>query len=176
MANCAYCGSTIIMGGVRAGSAVFCNRKCHQNAHVLSLSQQVPEDLFQKHLDQVWRGACPKCQGPGPVDVHKVHEVWSAAVLTRWTSKQQVSCRSCGVKRQLGGAGFSLLLGWWGIPWGLILTPFQITRNFMAMFGGPDASRPTADLIKLVRVHLGAQMIAAAQRKTGPPPIPTARK
>ncbi|MDB6023151.1 MAG: Zn-finger domain associated with topoisomerase type [Pedosphaera sp.] len=161
------------MGGVRAGNTSFCNKKCHQNAYVLSVSQQVPPDLLERQVQEAWRGNCPKCQKPGPVDVHKVYEVWSAAVVTRWSTKQQVSCRSCATKRQLGGMGFSLVLGWWGIPWGLILTPVQITRNITAIFGGPSVSYPSAELRKLVQVNLGAQMIAAARQKSVPPPVPS---
>src|SRR5579859_6096779 len=120
MPICAYCGKNITAGGVRAGNSIFCNGTCHQNAHLLKTSPAIPEDILQEHLNTVWQGPCPKCQGPGPVDVHKYHEVWSVLVLTRWTSKQQLSCRSCAIKRQFGGIGFSLVAGWWGFPFGLI--------------------------------------------------------
>jgi hypothetical protein len=127
--------------------------------------------VLNRKVEEVWGGACPKCKGPGPVDVHKVHEVWSALVMTRWTTKSQVSCRSCARKRQLGGAAFSFVFGWWGFPWGLILTPVQVTRNIIGMGAGPDSSRASDGLRKLVMVNLGAQVIAsqkaaAASRRT----------
>src|SRR5215469_826877 len=97
MPKCDYCGSTIIMGGVRtANQQRFCNNRCAQNAYVLSASQNIPQADIDRQVEEVWRGNCPKCKGLGPVDVHKFHQVWSALVLTRWTSSQQVSCRSCG--------------------------------------------------------------------------------
>lgn len=172
MATCAYCGSTIIMGGVQAGGLRYCNNKCHQSAYILAASQHIPPDVIERELNRLWRGNCPKCQGAGPVDVHRVYEVWSAAVLTRWTTKQQLSCRSCATKRQLGGTAFSLVLGWWGFPWGLILTPVQVTRNVIAMCGGPDRTTPSGDLRKLVQVNLGARLIAGGQPKATPPPLP----
>jgi hypothetical protein len=175
MAKCAYCGSTIIMGGVTAGGQRFCNNKCHRNAYVLTAARQVPPELVEQKLQEVWGGVCPKCLGAGPVDVHSVHEVWSALVLTRWTTNQQVSCRSCATKRQVGGACFSLFLGWWGFPWGLVMTPVQIARDISAISGGPDKSRPSEALRKLILVNLGAQYIAAAQQKaaaTAPPKPP----
>jgi hypothetical protein len=110
----------------------------------------------------------------GPIDVHKVHKVWSAIFLTTWNSSQQVCCRSCATKSQLGGVLFSLLLGWWGFPWGLILTPVQITRNIVGMCAGPDPSHPSAELRKLVQVTLGAKMIQASQ-KAAPPPTSVPR-
>jgi hypothetical protein len=161
MAKCGYCGSTIIIGGVRAGEQRFCNNKCHQNAYILSVAKNVPPDLLERKVEEVWRGNCPKCRGLGPIDVHKVHEVWSALVLTRWTTKAQVSCHSCAIKRQLGGVVFSLVFGWWGFPWGLILTPVQITRNLIGMGCGPDPSRASDALRKFVLVSLGTQMLAS---------------
>jgi hypothetical protein len=174
MATCDYCGSTIIIGGVRAGQQRFCNNKCAQNAYVLSVSQNVPQDVLEKQIEEVWRGNCPKCNGLGPVDVHKFYQVWSALVLTRWTTNNQVSCRSCATKRQAGALAFSLFCGWWGFPWGLILTPVQVTRNIIGMASGPDSSRPSPALRKLVQVHIGSKILADQQR-SGPPPIPIPR-
>lgn len=164
MAQCGYCGTTILFGGVRDGAYRFCNNKCHQNAYVLRVAQQVPADVLERQTGEVFRGNCPKCRGLGPVDIHKVHRVWSALLLTSWSSSQQVCCRSCATKSQLGGALFSLGLGWWGFPWGLILTPVQITRNIIGMCAGPDSSRPSADLRKLVLVNLDAKMIEASRK------------
>jgi hypothetical protein len=78
------------------------------------------------------------------------------------------------VKSQLGGVLFSLVLGWWGFPWGIILTPVQIGRNIAGMCGGPDSSRPSAALRKLVQVNLGAQLLQASRQnvRATPPPIP----
>ena len=174
MAQCGYCGTTILFGGVRDGAYRFCNNKCHQNAYVLRVAQAVPADVLERQTEEVFRGNCPKCRGLGPVDIHKVHRVWSALLLTSWSSSQQVSCRSCATRSQLGGALFSLGLGWWGLPWGLILTPVQITRNVIGMCAGPDPSRPSAELRKFVQVCLGAKMIAANRQNaaSAPPIIP----
>lgn len=169
MAKCAYCGSTIIMGGVRAGDQRFCNDRCHQNAYILSVAQQVPPDVVDRQVEETFRGNCPKCRGLGPIDVHKVHRVWSALVLTSWDSTPRVCCRACATKGQLGGTLFSLLLGWWGFPWGFILTPVQIGRNIVGMCTGPDSSRPSADLRKLVQVSLGAELIRKRQQNHQPP-------
>jgi hypothetical protein len=97
--------------------------------------------------------------------------VWSAFVLTRWTTTAQVSCRACATKSQLGGMLFSAVLGWWGFPWGLILTPVQITRNIVSMSTRGDPSKPSDQLRKLVMVQIGAQAIQKNQQNV-PPPIP----
>ncbi len=174
MTKCGYCGSTIFMGGVRDGAQRFCNKKCHQSGLILRAAQQVPPGEVDRQVEEVFRGNCPKCRGLGPVDVHKVHRVWSALVLTSWKSWQQVSCRSCGTKAQLGGALFSAVFGWWGFPWGLVLTPVQITRNILGMCKGPDPSRPSEALKRFVQVNLGLQLTQRSRlnQHSKPPPIP----
>ena len=168
MAKCGYCGSTILIGGVKAGDQRFCKKKFHQSAYILSLTKSVPPEVLDRQVEEIWRGNCPKCRGLGPIDVHKIYEVWSAVILTRWTTKAQLSCHSCAVKRQLGGAAFSLVFGWWGFPWGLVLTPVQIGRNVIGMSRGPDTSRPSDALRKMVLVNLGAKMLAD-QKAAAPP-------
>jgi len=163
MAKCGYCGTGILFGGVRDGDQRYCNQKCHQGAYILSVSQHVPPDVLERNVEEVWRGNCPKCRGLGPIDVHKVYEVWSALVLTRWTTKSQITCRGCATRRQLGGSLFSLVFGWWGFPWGLILTPVQIGRNITAMAGGPKPAQPSEALRKAIKVNLGIQLIQKAQ-------------
>ena len=162
MTKCGYCGSTIVIGGVSANGQRYCNHKCRQGAYIFSITRNVPADVLERKVEEVWRGNCPQCRSLGPVDVHKIHEVWSALILTRWTTKVQVSCHACAIKRQLGAAAFSFFFGWWGFPWGLVLTPVQITRNIIGMAKGPDASKPSETLRRVVLVNLGSQMINQA--------------
>ena len=100
-----------------------------------------------EHLHQ---GNCPQCQGPGPVDIHTSHKVYSALAFTRWSSHPVMACRSCGRKQQLKHAIFSFALGWWGFPFGLVITPVQVIRNIGGMIGlgGPDPSTPSPALAR----------------------------
>src|SRR5947199_7473086 len=121
MAQCGYCGTTIIFGGVRDGAQRFCNNKCHQSAYVLRVSEHVPPDVLEQQVRAIHEGDCPCCgKRRGPVDVHKTYRVWSALVLTHWSTNLRLSCRSCATKGQIGGVFFCLFLGWWGFPWGLV--------------------------------------------------------
>jgi hypothetical protein len=61
--------------------------------------------------------------------------------------------------------------GWWGFPWGLVLTPVQITRNIVGICARPDSSKPSADLRKLVMVSMAAEAIQRS-KQMGPPPLP----
>jgi hypothetical protein len=155
MASCDYCGTTILFGGKQVAGLRYCSDRCAASGQALAASHQVADDLVQQQVWRLHQGLCPKCGGSGPVDVHTSYQVWSALLLTRWSSLPQVSCRSCGRNRQLTGILFSLVLGWWGFPWGLIVTPVQIGRNLAAMMKGPAPDKPSPQLEKLVRLNLG---------------------
>lgn len=164
MAQCSSCGSTILFGGVSDGGHRFCNEKCHQNGFYLTMAHEVPDQLVASQVTALHQGACPKCNGPGPVDIHTAHYVWSILVMTSWHSTPQLCCRSCGTKAKLGGAAVSALVGWWGFPWGLIVTPIQIARNTYGLFSGPDPQRPSDQLQQMIRLNLAAQLVAASDQ------------
>jgi hypothetical protein len=165
MAKCDYCGSTIIFGGKRDANGRFCNKTCQARGTLLAISRQVPDSMVQEQVMKAHQGPCPKCKGSGPVDVHVSHKVWSAVFLTSWSSTPQVSCRACGLKSQTTAAAFSLFSGWWGFPWGLIVTPIQIGRNLYGMAHAPESSRPSPQLEKIVRMTIASNAVQASQAK-----------
>jgi len=172
MAKCDYCGSTILFGGARDGNLRFCNDRCHQAGVLVAISKQIPDTQVQETIWKVHQGRCPKCGGSGPIDVHSSYRVWSAVVLTRWTSYLQISCRPCGLKKQFADAGFSLLLGWWGFPWGLIVTPIQVSRNLISAARPPEPSKPSAELEKALRMGMARQVAMAAKQSPQQPKQP----
>lgn len=168
MAVCAYCSNTIIFGGVSLEGKVFCGERCRESARLLSLSAKVPYRLLIRKLDELHKGSCPKCGGAGPVDVYRSYRICSAIVVSRWTNIPEVCCRKCATKSQIVGILYSLCLGWWSIPWGLILTPVQVFKNLRALFRGPPPGRPSIELEHVVLVGLAAKMEEkGANHKTG---------
>jgi len=168
MAKCDYCGSTILFGGKQAGQQRFCNDRCLHSGALVTLSHQIPDSVVEQQVWSVHQGRCPRCNGPGPVDVHVSHRVWSALVLTSWRSQPRISCRSCGVRSQLGDGLFSLVCGWWGFPWGLLFTPIQITRNLVGIARGPDPASPSPQLTRNVRLSMAARSAQLQVRKAEP--------
>ena len=162
MAQCDYCHSMILFGGVIDGGLRFCNQTCHSNGLHLLLVDKLPADVVEHHVNLVHQGNCPKCGGPGPVDVHTTHTVWSALVLTSWKSTPEVSCQGCGTKSMLLATASSMILGWWGFPWGLIVTPVQVGRNLYGLASSPDPLTPSPQLQKLIKLHLASQLASGA--------------
>jgi hypothetical protein len=159
MARCDYCGTNILFGGVKDEGLRFCNQTCHQHGYLLAIADQVPEDLMARHLNEAHQGNCPKCNGPGPIDVHTSHVVWSALVMTSWSSRPQVCCRKCGIKSKLGGTAISGVAGWWGFPWGVIITPIQVLRNLFGLFVSPDPEIPSKQLETIVKMNLAGNFL-----------------
>jgi hypothetical protein len=165
MAKCGYCNSTVIFGGLKTKdkSERYCNEKCYNSAVLLAVSNQIAVETINEQVQQVHQGFCPKCKGRGPIDVHIKYQVWSALLLTSWSNHPEISCRSCGRKNQVIGALSSLVLGWWGFPWGLIMTPVQVGRNVIGMMKGPDDLRPSPMLERMVRLGIGSQLVKQSQ-------------
>lgn len=159
MAACDTCGTSILFGGVKDNGFHYCGAKCAERGRLIHSSTLIPEEEVEKSTRQLHQGNCPKCGGPGPVDVHTSYRVYSVLVMTSWSSKPEVCCRSCGTKAKVGSLFFSGILGWWGFPWGLIMTPIQVSKNLGGIFGMglPDASTPSPSLKKAVRLMKLAQ-------------------
>jgi hypothetical protein len=157
MNKCDSCGTLILFGPVKQGDLRFCNQTC-QSRFPSSLVNELSPELVANEVAAIHQGNCPKCGGPGPVDVSTSHRVWSIVVLTRWSSQPAVSCAQCSRRAKLGNTLFCLLFGWWGFPFGLLLTPIQIIRNLSGLFQSFDAEKPSTELIKLVSLHLGHQV------------------
>ena len=160
MAKCASCGRTILFGGERFGGLRFCNKKCLDSANLLQYVSQIDEKEFQDYVTAMHGTNCPLCGRPGPVDVHSFHTVWSAIYLTSWKSTPRVSCRSCGIKGQLKGILQSAILGWWGIPFGLIITAVQIIRNIGGLISPPSSSGPSKKLEEMLRARMILELAA----------------
>jgi hypothetical protein len=154
MARCDYCGSLILFSGKKDANGRFCNARCQNSGALMAISHQLPDSSVREQLLRWHQGPCPVCKGPGPVDVYSSYEVWSAVVITRYSTHPILACRRCALKHQAKSMGLCLVAGWWGIPFGLIITPIQVGRNIYAMLRPPDPMKPSEKLEKTVRMTL----------------------
>ena len=159
MASCAYCNSFIFFGGKKQGDLRFCNAECQRKGYLAVVAAHLPTVQVAQHVSAVHRGTCPSCGKEGPIDVHTSYRIYSALLFTSWSSRPAICCKSCGLKKKIGDLFFSLVLGWWGLPWGIIMTPVQLMRNLFAIFNGPNPSEPSAALENLLRLHIAEQMV-----------------
>lgn len=159
MAKCAFCDRTILFGGKKAEGLAFCNDKCLSSAQFALVADQVPEDIVFSQVREIHSGPCPVCgQSRGLVDVHTSHKVASFFVITSWSSAPRISCNTCGIKAKLGATVYSLVLGWWGVPWGFVMTPVQVLRNLVGLLSMETSMTPSAKLEQLVRLNIASQI------------------
>jgi hypothetical protein len=85
--------------------------------------------------------------------------------VTSWSDRPEVSCRPCGNRRRVADTVFSLLLGWWGFPWGFLRTPVQVWKNLSEMRETGDPARPSLELEKSVRLTLAKQSMTGDPRR-----------
>ncbi|HEY9130320.1 MAG TPA: hypothetical protein VIM98_01075 [Dyella sp.] len=113
------------------------------------------DEKVHAHAMALRNGACPRCRRHrGIVELRSSHWVWSALVFTRFKTEKHLCCHKCGNRENFKAAGFCLLLGWWGFPFGLLGTPYMVLANFFQIVGR-DRLEPSDALRDLVRRHLG---------------------
>ena len=161
MASCANCGQAILFGGVKQGTLRFCNQRCYNAARQnLNLDVRVPEDEVEEAATAFHQGDCPCCGGPGPVDFHFSYRVMSFLVFTQFQTIPKISCRSCAQKSKIGNLLVTLFLGWWGVPFGLIITPVYLCKNIYSIFFPVADDTPSDQLREFVRSNIAQQYAA----------------
>jgi hypothetical protein len=87
---------------------------------------------------------CPGCGRPGANDVRPIHRIYSAVAFTSHGHERKICCPNCArfacAKRFLQAA----FLGWWGFPWGLVLTPWYLVRLGWGMAVQPESPMVSA--------------------------------
>lgn len=163
--ECDYCGRT--GRSVKDQGQKFCSTNCLRNARLMEASVDIPEQEILKHATELKNGTCPSCRGrESKIELRKYYWVWSALFITQWGTSSKVCCKKCGTKSNLLSIISCMLLGWWGIPWGIVKTPVQITSNIAAMFRRFDKSKPSEELIQAARLQLAEVLLG---QQTGKP-------
>ncbi len=162
MGRCASCRKLIVLGGKKQGNLRFCSDDCHQQGFLIPLAQQGAPETVAEQVQAVHQQACPMCGGPGPVDIYTSHSVVSILIVTSWKSTPQLSCVSCGTTAIWKGIAVSAFLGWWGFPFGLIITPLQLLKGARALSNRPEPGQPSVALQDVVRSHIGSSLARAA--------------
>lgn len=123
------------------------------------ISDTVPEDAVDELVVQIKNSKCPTCENIGGIEMFKSYFVYSIIILTSWKEKPTLSCRSCAKKRQINDLVASFFLGWWGIPFGIIVTPIIVIMNVVAMFRDPSKKNPSKELKERARLLIAHDIL-----------------
>lgn len=140
--ECATCRAGILFGGQEAGGKRYCSGRCLDAARRSLMAAEIDPEEVRREAAAIALAACPVCgDRTAPVGVWVSHRAFSFLIQTRWTSQPKICCASCGRKSLVAGILFSALFGWWGFPFGLLVTPLQIARNLAGLWVDHDDYR-----------------------------------
>jgi hypothetical protein len=164
MSKCATCGKSIIAGGIKDQGFRFCSKPCHQRqAPFLSKIGQVSEDAVDREMTRVRALRCSRCKRNGEVDMHSSAFVYSMIIMTRFGQNKHLCCKSCALKAQAKDTLSTAALGWWGFPFGLIMTPISLVSNVAQMVATARRKEPSAAMRLYIKQQVARQLVAQAQ-------------
>jgi hypothetical protein len=166
MSKCATCGKSIIAGGIRDHGFRFCSKPCHQRkASYIAKMRAIPDAVVKIEVEKIRHMRCARCKKNSGVEMHKSAFVWSMIFMTRFGEHKHVCCKTCALKSQAMDTVRTALFGWWGIPFGLIMTPISIVSNVSQMIITARRTQPSSALSEFARERLARQ---AAEREAAP--------
>ncbi|WP_052273025.1 hypothetical protein [Flavihumibacter solisilvae] len=87
-------------------------------------------DELTQYAETLRNLPCPNCGLKNDkLNGTVIHTVKSFVIFTTSERRPKVACPTCLDKMNENAISSTALLGWWGIPWGLIKTPIYIYRN-----------------------------------------------
>ncbi len=156
---CPTCSKTILFGGIKEGDKKYCSKICHEKGEITRIAEAFSDQTVEAFSTEIFNGTCPECDSPGPIDVHKSYFVYSFLISTNYRTNENVLCKKCATKKQWSDLIRSFFFGWWGLPFGLIITPIMIVANIIAMFQNPHLKGPTKILNARSRLIMAAQQM-----------------
>lgn len=159
--RCAHCHKKVWVSAIEDGDQEFCSRSCLSAARLEEAAIDIDDAEAQRLAAEIRTGNCPSCSAIGsPIEIRRYHWVWSAVLISRWGTSSKLSCRRCGVQTNLWAIVSCLVLGWWGFPFGILLTPIQIAHNMGEIRRRSERDVPSGELVELARMQLAARLLA----------------
>ncbi|WP_184548680.1 hypothetical protein [Mucilaginibacter sp. FT3.2] len=98
---------------------------------------------------------CPVCNSAKqPLNAVVIGTVKSFILLTRYKRKLMIACPTCLQQANQKGTSTTALLGWWGLPWGIIRSAQALTGNMKAN-KKIRANEPSDTLIAFIKTNIG---------------------
>jgi hypothetical protein len=118
-------------------------------------TKELTEKEFTDYLSIIRNHTCPKCNSKTKkLNGSIVSEVVSVIFFTNYTKNLKIACSDCLDELNNKAIGKSLILGWWGFPWGPIYTIKSILLN-TKMKKGNHTSEPNEILQGFVLENIG---------------------
>lgn len=156
---CANCGNSILFGGKKAGLRKYCSKWCLEEDQVGRVADTIEEYEAELLADKIRHSKCPNCDNIGNIEVFKSYFIYSVILYTSWKENAKLSCRSCARKQQIKDFVASFLVGWWGVPLGVLGTPIVLIMNLVSYFSDPSFEPPSKELKEHARYLIANQIL-----------------
>ena len=110
---------------------------------------------FDNYIALIRNQPCPACNNTQqPLNAAVIGTVKSFILLTRYKKKLMIACPTCLQQANQSGTSTTALLGWWGLPWGII-------RSIQALISNIKTAKkirlaePSDTLIAFVKTNIG---------------------
>lgn len=110
---------------------------------------------LETYAEKLRKIACPICN-----QTHKklngtiAYTVKSFVFFSSFGIKPIIACPECLDKENNNSISSTLLLGWWGFPWGILKTPIYIYKN-MKIKSQNHLEKPNETLLSFILTNVG---------------------
>lgn len=124
------------------------------NGLIAQNEQHYIEDIY--HYAELLRNCpCPICNNTrDKLNGTIYHSIKSIIVMSITETRWIIACPDCLDKQNRKAIVSCSLLGWWGIPWGILKTPVYIYRN-LKVKGENRVSDPNGSLLSFTADNIG---------------------
>jgi hypothetical protein len=157
---CDLCGKSLRRKGYVSSESGkrFCSDECRESDYFLEAAGDIPHNEILKATHEIWNGPCPRCKrNRSKVDFRTHYWVYSVVILTSWGRNAEMCCRHCGIQANLQWMAYCLLLDWWGIPFGVLITPVKVLQNVGQML--KTDHQPSPRLRGVARLQLAREIV-----------------
>lgn len=110
---------------------------------------------FDSYVSLIRNQPCPICAGTHqPLNAAVIGTVKSFILLTQYKKKLIIACPTCLQQTNQSGTSTTALLGWWGLPWGIIRSTQALISN-MKTAKKIWSDEPTDALITFIKTNIG---------------------
>jgi hypothetical protein len=115
-----------------------------------------PDSLaIDSYISLIRNQPCPVCSSTAqPLNAIVIGSVKSFIILTHYKKKLMIACPSCLQQANQRATASTALMGWWGLPWGIIRTSQALFRNMKAN-KVIRTDEPPDKLISFVKTNVG---------------------
>ena len=124
------------------------------NGLIAQNEQHSIEDIY--HYAELLRNCpCPICNNTrDKLNGTIYHSIKSIIVMSITETRWIIACPDCLDKQNRKAIVSCSLLGWWGIPWGILKTPVYIYRN-LKVKGENRVTDPNGSLLSFTADNIG---------------------